>query len=394
MLKALLVNLVATFVGTRTPAALAASGFEIALAAYPESFFLQSGHLGKRFRLKAERGARVEEVGRSLAEVIRQWEPDLIVPQDATAYQVLNFLAMPAASAIASRGVRARVKRSLGNNRPAAIGSLRATLQRTLGELDLPAIPSGAVTSVDDVARFAEREGWPVVLKRENSQNGEGVAICTDRARAGRVLGDWQGAGADSVMVQKYLHGPVIRHSLSALDGRVLAEVTGIQIHGRRDDPRQAPTVVRLASIPAVSAIAERLVGHWRLSGFSGLDFLGDPGSGNYYLIDHNPRVNSLSHLGFLVGRDLSAALHDALSGQATVLVPRADSERPDVHAALFPFEWQRDPRSPYLARCPSDTPWDDPPLMTAILNRFRVVGRASGAGFAGEGHSLFQNRA
>ena len=390
MLKALLVNLVATFVGTRTPAALAASGFETALVAYPESWFLHSGHLAQRYRLRVERGARVEAVGRDLAEIIRRWEPDLIVPQDATAYQVLNFLAMPAARAFVSPELRLRVKRSLGGNRPAALGALRATLQSTLGELGLPAIPSSAVTCVDDVVRFADQEGWPVVLKRENSQNGEGVAICADRAGAVTVLDDWRGAA--SVMVQKYLDGPVIRHSLSALDGRVLAEVTGIQIHGRRDDPRQAPTVVKLTAIPAVSEMAARLVGHWRLSGFSGLDFLGDPASGNYYLIDHNPRINSLSHLGFLVGRDLRAALHDALSGQ--VSTPRPELVVPDGHVALFPFEWQRDPRSPYLARCPSDTPWDDPRLMTAILNRFRVARDGDAEAPGGEGHSLFQNKA
>jgi len=394
MLKALIVNLVSTFVGTRSPAALADSGFETALAAYPNSFFLQSDRLTKRFRLRVGHDSRVEQVGRDLAEVIRQWKPDLIVPQDATAHQVLNYLGMQAASAVACPEVIMRVKRSLGDNRPVALRSLRAMVQGSLTAVGLPILPARGVTCLMDIVEFANDEGWPVILKREGSQNGEGVAICANRLQAEAVLVSWNVTSANPIMVQKYLNGPVTRHSLSALDGRVLAEVTGVQIHGRRDDPRQAPTVVRLASTPAVSAIAERLVGHWRLTGFSGFDFLCDPVSGQYYLIDFNPRINSLSHLGFLVGRDLSAALYDGLSGQSGRSSALITPALPDTYATVFPFEWQRDPRSPYLSQCASDTPWDDPPLLKAVLNRFRVSSHLHEEHAAKDQHLLFNYKA
>lgn len=376
MLKALIVNLVATYVGTRTPAALAASGFETALAAYPGSVFFHSGRLAKHFRLQLDSSARVAQVARKVAQAIEQWEPDLIVAQDATAHQVLNYLGSREARNFASAEVVARVHRCLGINRPADLHTLRATLQSTASALGLPVIPHGIVHCLGDVIAFAAEQGWPVVLKRENTQNGEGIAICADEREAGDALGKWAVAENNPVMVQKHLAGPVIRHSLSAIDGRVLAEVTGIQIHGRRNDPLQAPTVIELTHIPRVSAISAQLVNHWQLTGFSGFDFLHDSATGDYYLIDHNPRINSLSHLGALAGRDLSEALYAGLQGRTEIPSVPAPRDTPKVYASLFPFESQRDPGSIFLRHSPSDTPWDDPPLMAAIIRRFHAIDR------------------
>jgi hypothetical protein len=35
---------------------------------------------------------------------------------------------------------------------------------------------------------------------------------------------------------------------------------------------------------------------------------------------------------------------------------------------AIFPREWQRDPRSRWLHEYPSDLPWDDPALIKAMF--------------------------
>ena len=36
---------------------------------------------------------------------------------------------------------------------------------------------------------------------------------------------------------------------------------------------------------------------------------------------------------------------------------------------ALFPGEWARDPSSAYLSGAYHDVPWDDPPLVEALMD-------------------------
>jgi hypothetical protein len=68
-----------------------------------------------------------------------------------------------------------------------------------------------------------------------------------------------------------------------------------------------------------------------------------------------------------MVGVDLAAALFAAVNGvewTGPADLPRGLGMR----LALFPQEWYRDLNSAWLRTLPSDAPWQDPQLLSAML--------------------------
>jgi hypothetical protein len=81
-------------------------------------------------------------------------------------------------------------------------------------------------------------------------------------------------------------------------------------------------------------------------------------------LIEINPRATQVGHLVLGAGRDLPAALCAALTGVAETPAPRVTA---NDTIALFPQEWTRDPRSPFLQSAYHDVPWDEPELLSTF---------------------------
>jgi len=91
--------------------------------------------------------------------------------------------------------------------------------------------------------------------------------------------------------------------------------------------------------------------------------------SGRAYLIEMNPRTTQVGHLAMGPGRDLSAAMYAAVSGEA--VQPSSPVTEKDI-IALFPQEWIRDAASPYLRSAYHDVPWEAPELVRACTRRYR----------------------
>jgi hypothetical protein len=120
-------------------------------------------------------------------------------------------------------------------------------------------------------------------------------------------------------------------------------------------------SVVRVIDQPEMVEAARRIVRRLEFSGFCGFDFIFEPATGRPLLLEMNARPTQVAHLALGAGRDLTSALRCALLG-----VPL--QERPAVTdndlIALFPHEWQRDPRSPMLRDGYHDVPKDQPELL------------------------------
>ena len=103
------------------------------------------------------------------------------------------------------------------------------------------------------------------------------------------------------------------------------------------------------------------------MSGFSGIEFRVEQTTGAAYLLEINRRITPGAPTSDLVGIDLCAALHAAVTGGESN-VPYDVPPGTDRIVVRFPQEWLRDPESPYLSGYPIDAPWDDPDVFEAML--------------------------
>ncbi len=77
----------------------------------------------------------------------------------------------------------------------------KLAMRRRLGELDVPCPRFAPVTRLADVTNFAERCGWPVVLKAaRGGYDGKGVWVCESAEQAARVL-----AHGVSLLAEEYV---------------------------------------------------------------------------------------------------------------------------------------------------------------------------------------------
>ena len=135
-----------------------------------------------------------------------------------------------------------------------------------------------------------------------------------------------------------------------------------------RDPPDTGPaTVMRYYHDPEARAFSEALIAGLGITGIVGIEYAVSARTGERSLLEINRRVTPGTHTGELVGIDLAAALHAAVTG-APSAIPQDVAPGFERIVARFPQEWLRDPASPYLRDYPVDAPWDDPELFEAML--------------------------
>ena len=127
---------------------------------------------------------------------------------------------------------------------------------------------------------------------------------------------------------------------------------------------KQGPAnVVRLVDNSEMMFAAEQLARRLGLSGFFGLDFMIEEGSGASYLIEMNPRSTPLGHLQLGRGRDLVEALTAELTAQPVRDLP---SVTQNELIAYFPQAWNS--KNELLSSCFQDIPRDEPDLVNALM--------------------------
>jgi hypothetical protein len=123
-------------------------------------------------------------------------------------------------------------------------------------------------------------------------------------------------------------------------------------------------TIVRTIDHPEIAHTSKQLIRQLGLSGFYGLDFILEDGTGYAHLIEMNARATPISHLALGPGRDLVAALNAKLHGNPH---PAAQSVTAKSVIALFPDALLLAPDSKYLSDSYHDVPWEEPDLVQEL---------------------------
>jgi hypothetical protein len=322
---------------------------------------------------------------------------DLIVPCDDTARYILSGFHRALAGRHDAGSIEARslIERSLGRHEHFQLAEEKSRLLAALegSGVRLPrTLPVDSGAALEEACRTL---GFPLVLKRDRTSGGSGVAICHTRAEAIReyhrmqtaptlrdtlrrimrrsdfsAVRDRFGGRPYAIAAQAYVEGSPANRALSCWQGRVLAGLTVAVLETSHDKATSPATVVRIIRNEEVDRIAAEVVGRLGMSGICGLDFVMEAGSGAPHFLELNPRATPTCHLGRASDTDLCTALGHAVMGT----LPEDDVVTRDTDApiALFPGELRRNPRSRYLLEGHHAVPWDDPQVLMELLRQSR----------------------
>jgi hypothetical protein len=322
---------------------------------------------------------------RSLRSAIREFQPDLIVPTCESSVGHLYRLHAQTLGT-ADRDIADLVERSLGSPASYSVGQNRYELLRIAREEGIPVPETFTLDNPDALARLGQRGGkW--ALKADGSWGGAGVwmidslkaaqrTIATARKKRpvrwllkqlslcrgwGFILEEWL-QPAPRLTLQNWIDGRPSNCAMACWEGEILAG-TFVEVL-ESDGDRGRATLVELAESPPMLDAARRIARRLGLSGFFGLDFIVENGTGCHYLLEMNPRCSALSGVRLGEGHDLPAALLTRILG-----VPRAPATRVTDCRRIAYF-----PRPPaykeYAGPVPRDCYYDVPRGQPALIER------------------------
>jgi hypothetical protein len=355
------------------------AGFQVAALCPPENALAQTCYLDRLFPLDDVRSSR--HVERRLAAAMNTWQPQLVIPADERVVACLHALLRAQGTGRLDAQARATLVASLGD--PAQWDAMLLK-NRTLAlacSIGVRVPQASAAGSADAAIRAAEHIGFPVYVKSSFSWAGRGVSLCqdSDEVAAAMAAGcprsrlpfrnhlrrmlhrDWYPNDAD-IDVQKAIAGVPAMYCAVAVNGEMLAGFAGIT---RKSGPDHGPSsVVWLGEHAAMAEASATMIAALDATGFLGFDFMIEDATGDAYMIECNPRPIQVCHLGSRIGADLCAALAAKLRREA---LPSRQAIRAE-EIALFPQEWQRDAGSLADTDRYLDVPWDDQPLLRAMV--------------------------
>jgi ATP-grasp domain len=326
----------------------------------------------------------------SLIAAIDAVDPDLIVPSCDRGVEHLHELyALSQTQGPQGKKLAALIERSLGSPASHSIVGSRFALLALAREEGICVPRTARIDTAQQLESWSAHEPFPWVLKADGTWGGGGVKIVHSRDQIRQSftqldrmfrlrralkrlfvnrdsfgLRPWWQRSRRPVSVQSYIHGRPANCAVVCWQGRVLA---GIAVEVVASDGLTGPaSVVRVVDNPEMMRAASRLAARLSLSGFFGLDFMIEEGTGAAYLIEMNPRITPLCHLRLGPGRDMPAALQSELGGQIGVQ-PSSASDKEMI--AYFPQAWNGDRE--LLAACFHDIPHSEPELVQELLQPF-----------------------
>jgi predicted ATP-grasp superfamily ATP-dependent carboligase len=318
----------------------------------------------------------------SLKVAIRSAQPVLIVPCDDGAVWQLHALHA------SEPDLRSLIEHSLGAAEAYPTIQKRGEVLRVASELGIRVPFTQTVRSVEDL------KGWcldaPAVLKLDGTWGGEGVAIVRSeqeaiqgyRAALGATrasvawkrflvnrhpvaLWSWRRQRTASIHIQEFIPGQPATTMFACWRGEVLGSTT-VEVLASQG-VTGAATVVRPLEHSAIENAARLLAHKFKLSGFHGLDFILEKGTGAACLIELNPRSTQLGHLNLSAQGDLAGVLAAKLRNEAAD--PGASEDRiGDSTIAFFPHAFKANPKSAYLCEGYHDVPWEEPALVWELV--------------------------
>ncbi len=309
---------------------------------------------------------------------------DIVVPCDDRAVWQLHDLHehRPA--------LRGLIEASLG--RPAAFPILRSRsrLMAAAHDCGVRVPDTQAVESAADIRAWFRANPGAAVVKVDGTWGGSGVQIVHSEEQALHALARfstperpgaswkrwlinhdplafWEGESPASrhVSIQRFVSGRPANCMLAAWQGRLLGMVS-VEVLCTQGKTG-ASTIVRLIRNAEMVRDAERLTETLGLSGFHGLDYILEDGTGTPFLIELNARCTQLGHLVLPQQGDLAGMLCTQLGARARAAQPTGLPIDRDV-IAFFPQALAWNPDSPYMQQSHHDIPWAQPELVRELL--------------------------
>jgi hypothetical protein len=166
------------------------------------------------------------------------------------------------------------------------------------------------------------------------------------------------------VIVQNFIPGRPANSMLVCWRGELLSMVSVVVVAAQ--GPTGAATIVRVIQNEEMKTAAEGVVSRLNLSGFYGLDFIMESGTGVPYLIEMNPRCTQLGHIEFADHGCLAGVLSAVLRGEPR---PPVQNPIPDDTIALFPQALAAgDACRPHIDASYHDVPSEEPQLVRELM--------------------------
>ena len=289
----------------------------------------------------------------SLRRALRESKPDVVVPCDDGVVEQLHALHE------SDPQLRPLIERSLGPPENYQIVESRRRFLDTALELGIRVPRTRLVETAQDLVAWHTGKTTSAVLKVSGESGGNGVRISHTLADSQAAWHElrmpcslptaWKRLAIDrdllalwlrkrhrvpEVTVQEYIPGRPANSMLACWRGELLSMVSVAVVAA--EGPTGAATIVRLIENESMRKAANLLVSRMRLTGFYGLDFILESGTGIPYLIEMNPRCTQLGHIeinseGCLAGI-LGGVLRDepmrlprtSISGEKIALFPQA----------------------------------------------------------------------
>jgi ATP-grasp domain len=325
----------------------------------------------------------------SLLRAIESVEPDLIVPCDDRAAEHLRQLCGRYGNQNAN--LASLIERSLGPLGSFPVVSSRYALLELARVQGIRVPVTRYLQSAEDLYQWRTDQPLPWVLKADGTWGGGGVRIVETLHQAEQsfyalsepcglmravkrllvnrdpfYLRDWWQRSSRTVIAQAFVPGSPANCAVACWKGKVLAQIS-VEVLAATP-PTGPANVVRRISNPEMMSAAERIAEKLHLSGFFGLDFVIESGTGAAYLLEMNPRCTPLSQIQLGSGADMVGALYAVLAGQPQLAtLPSAGNGREVI--AYFPQP--RNSNSKFRELSLQNFPHGEPELAEALLRPF-----------------------
>jgi ATP-grasp domain len=328
----------------------------------------------------------------SLRSAIEAYDPEIVIPTCDRSVQHLHELHATTVAAGDGRvAIATLIERSLGAPESFSVASSRESLIRIARSEGIPVPETRSIRELEDLRNWSTEYAPPWVIKADGTWGGRGVRIALSRDEAERyfahlmehgshtelikrmilnrgrdwVLSEWKLA-RPGMIAQSYINGRPANCAVACWQGKVLA---GIAVEVITANGAQGPAnIVEVVPGREMLSAAEKIARRLGITGFFGLDFMIESGTGATYLIEMNPRCTPPCSLPLGKGRDLVAAIVASLTRQEElfrqpiimntriayfpqVLLGKGDSSQLGAHSA-------------YL-----DIPEDEPELIQDLLH-------------------------
>jgi carbamoylphosphate synthase large subunit len=318
----------------------------------------------------------------SVRRALRGCRPDLVIPCDDGAVALLHALHDLDPS------LRSLIERSLGSPESFSVVESRFQFLKTATDLGIRVPRTRKVEAAEDLVKWHESIASSAVLKVDGECGGNGVRIShslDESLAAYRELRAPRGFATAlkrlaidrdplalwlrrrhrvrEVTVQEFMPGRPANSMLVCWGGELLSMISVAVVVA--EGATGAATIVRVIQNERMKKAAELVAARLKLSGFYGLDFIIESGTGVPFLIEMNARCTQLGHIeiagrGSLAGV-LSAVLHS--EPRPRVLNPISDST-----IALFPQALAAGGACrPYVDASYHDVPFEHPELMREL---------------------------